>query len=96
MKKALLIFLIPLINLSAQWNFSLSMGLDFKAAPSYRDYINSAPGYDNLSTFTSSVNFAGEVGYRLSPNLEIGIEVKMLLTTSSMGVSIMVRSTTGN
>lgn len=79
MKKALLIFLIPLINLSAQWDFSLSMGLDFKAAPSYRDYINSAPGYDNLSTFTSSVNFAGEVGYMLSPNLEIGIEHSIVI-----------------
>lgn len=74
MKKAFLIFLIPLINLNAQWDFSLSMGLDFKAASSYRDYINSAPGNDNLSTFTNSVNFAGEVDYMLSPNLEIGIE----------------------
>lgn len=72
---------IPLMQLSAQWDFNLSMGLDFKSTPTYRDYINSnfAPLNNKLSSFISSVNFAGEVGYVIDNQLQIGVEYSLLL-----------------
>src|SRR4030042_4153814 len=83
MKKAILsvLFLIPLANISAQWNFSLSMGLDFKSTPSFRDYINTnfAPSAEQLSSFTSSINFTGEVNYCITKNFQFGMEYSLLI-----------------
>ncbi len=63
-------------SLFAQWDVSVSMGLDFKSSPSYRDYINSNFALPNskISTFKSSVSFTGEVDYKLLPNLALGVE----------------------
>jgi hypothetical protein len=57
------------------------MGLDFKSAPSFRDYVNSnfAPPNNQLSSFSSSVNFTGEVGYQYSSDMQIGVEYSLLL-----------------
>ncbi len=78
MKKYIIIFLVcvPFISLRAQWDLSLSMGLDLKYAPSYRDYVNYtfAPVGDKLSSFTTAVNFSGEAGYLISENFQMGIE----------------------
>jgi len=82
MKKLfLLIFIFPCITIIAQFDLSLSMGLDFKTAPSFRDYVNSnfAPPNNQLSSFSSSVSFSGEVGYHYSSNMQCGIEYSLLL-----------------
>lgn len=82
MKKFLLVILFcPLINHYAQWDISASMGLDFKFAPSYRDYINLsfAPVGGKLSSFTSSVNFSSELNYISSPSFQYGVEYSILI-----------------
>lgn len=78
MKKLLLFVMIFLSAkcISAQWDLSASMGMDFKSIPSLRDYVNSGfsnPG-DQFASFKSAVNFSGEADYRLRPNFHIGVE----------------------
>jgi len=78
--KRILFFLLILSGLSsiyAQWDLSIGMGLDFKSAPSYRDYINfnhAVTTADQLPSFMSSVCFAGEADYKLNPNFALGLE----------------------
>jgi hypothetical protein len=85
MKKVLVIFfLIPLLQVYAQWDFSASMGLDFKYASSYRDYINANfPSANKLKSFNSSVNFSGEVGYRTSQFFQLGFEYSLVIDSYS-------------
>lgn len=85
MKKVLVIFfLIPLLQIYAQWDFSASMGLDFKYASSYRDYINANfPSANKLKSFNSSVNFSGEVGYRTSQFFQLGFEYSLVIDSYS-------------
>ncbi len=90
MKKYFLFLLLsPLLLTNAQWDLSLSMGLDFKSASSYRDYINSgfAPSNDKLSTFSSSINFSGEVGYQISESFQLAIEYSILLDSYNTAVA---------
>jgi Outer membrane protein beta-barrel domain len=73
----LLLILSGLNCIYAQWDLSLNMGLDFKSAPSYRDYINynhASTSADLLSTFKSSPCFGGEVDYKLNTNFALGLE----------------------
>jgi hypothetical protein len=71
----LLLILSGLNRIYAQWDLSINMGLDFKSAPSYRDYINyNHPSADLLSTFKSSPCFGGEVDYKLNTNFALGVE----------------------
>jgi hypothetical protein len=79
MKRILFFLLIfsGLNSIYAQWDLSLDMGLDFKSAPSYRDYINynhAATQADLLPSFKSSACFGGEVDYKLIPNFALGLE----------------------
>ncbi|MDQ7818263.1 MAG: hypothetical protein RDU14_14650 [Melioribacteraceae bacterium] len=85
MKKYLaIIFLIPLLQINAQWDFSASMGLDFKYASSYRDYINSNfPSANKLKSFNSSINFTGEAGYRTSQFFQLGFEYSLVIDSYS-------------
>ncbi len=78
MKKIILLVLIccPFISSNAQWDLSMSMGLDLKYAPSYRDYVNytyTQTG-NKLSSFSTAINFSGEVGYLISENFQMGFE----------------------
>ena len=78
MKKILLLlFLFLSINkISAQWDLSASMGLDFKSSPSFRDYVNTGFSYGNdlIPTFKSAINFTGEAAYKLSNTFALGLE----------------------
>jgi hypothetical protein len=69
----LLLVLSGLNRIYAQWDLSLDMGLDFKSAPSYRDYINYNHA-DQLPSFKSSPCFGGEVDYKLNTNFALGLE----------------------
>ena len=61
---------------AAQIDLSASMGLDLKASPSLRDYINanfSSPG--NLyPSFKSAVSFSGEIDYSVQKDFQLGVE----------------------
>jgi len=79
MKRIIILLLIfsGLNNIYAQWDLSIGMGLDFKSAPSYRDYINFNHAFtpaDQLPSFKSSVCFTGEADYKLNSSFAIGIE----------------------
>lgn len=85
MKKIILLLFLSFINLSAQWDFSLAMGIDYKSIPAYRDYINYgfAPVNNKLKSFNTSVNFAGEVGYLTSKNFQLGLEYSLAIDSYS-------------
>lgn len=90
MKKYLFVLLfIPVTVINAQWDFSISMGLDFRSASSYRDYINSgfAPANDKLSTFSSAVNFTGEAGYQLTETFQLAVEYSLLIDSYNTSVA---------
>ncbi|MBA4405861.1 hypothetical protein C0389_01170 [bacterium] len=78
---AIIIFIILVNNLSAQWDISLSMGLDFKTAPSFRDYINTsfAAGNNIVPSFKSAISFSGEADYKLSNTFALGLEYDLLI-----------------
>lgn len=85
MKKFLaVIIFLPLVQIYAQWDFSASMGLDFKYASSYRDYINANfPSANRLKSFNSSINFTGEAGYRTSQFFQLGFEYSLAIDSYS-------------
>ncbi|MFA7229411.1 MAG: hypothetical protein WC061_10280 [Melioribacteraceae bacterium] len=78
MKKifVLLFLLIGTPAIFAQWDLSLSMGLDFKYSSSFRDYINSSFAAPNnqIPSFKSAISFSGEADYKLSESFAVGIE----------------------
>ncbi len=82
-------FLVPLFVINAQWDLSISMGLDFKSASSFRDYINSgfAPANDKLSTFSSSVNFNGEAGYQFTETFQLALEYSLSIDSYNTSVA---------
>jgi hypothetical protein len=76
MKKTILLFLLIFVS-----NFSLAqielkgtMGINFLSAPSLQDYINFSHPDDQLGSFNSSIIFALEGGYFLSPNFLISLD----------------------
>ena len=84
MKKIFLfvIFILSVNKISAQWDLSLSMGLDFRSSPSFRDYVNSsgfASGGNILPSFKSSVSFSGEADYKLSSSFALGLEYELMI-----------------
>lgn len=78
MKKSfLLIYFIFLASqISAQWDISASMGLDFKSSSSFRDYVNTyfSQSGNQMQSFKTAVNFSGEVDYKLSKSFAIGLD----------------------
>lgn len=72
----LIIFLFVANNLSAQWQLSFSMGLDFKSSTAFRDYINTsfAFGSNRIPSFKSAISFSGEADYKLSETFALGLE----------------------
>ena len=68
-------------NVFAQNELRAGMGINFGSTPSLKDYINQVAGYEELSSFTSSVVFSGEYDYAVSPTYDLGIEVAYLLNS---------------
>ncbi len=91
MKKHLFIAIILLSNTLAFAQFELkgTMGIYFASIPSMQDYVNQnfAPSNDQLSSFVSSVMFAGEAGIFISPNFETSLEVAYQLYSYTNGSS---------
>ncbi len=89
MKKHLFITIILLSNTLAFAQFELkgTMGIYFASIPSMQDYVNQnfAPSNDQLSSFVSSVMFAGEAGIFISPGFETTLEVAYQLYSYTNG-----------
>jgi hypothetical protein len=89
MKKYLFITIILLSNTFAFAQFELkgTMGIYFVSIPSMQDYVNQnfAPSNDQLSSFVSSVMFAGEAGIFISPNFETSLELAYQLYSYTNG-----------
>lgn len=78
MKKTLfaLLFIFISCPLFAQISFTGSMGINYFAAPSMRDYLNMMypSSSDLIPTFTSSVGFYGELSMPVAPRYDLGLE----------------------
>ena len=89
MKKQLFIAIILLSNTLAFAQFELkgTMGIYFMSIPSMQDYVNQnfAPSEDQLSSFVSSVMFAGEGGVFISPSFETTLELAYQLYSYTNG-----------
>jgi hypothetical protein len=85
-----ILFCLPLLSIKAQWDFSAAMGLDMKYAPSYRDYINYAfaPAGNELSSFSTAIDFSGEVGYLISPTFQAAIEYDIQFDSYNTSVGV--------
>jgi hypothetical protein len=85
MKRIIFLLFLPLINLYAQWDFSLAMGIDYKSSPAYRDYVNYnfAPVNNKLKSFNTSINFSGEVGYQTGKKFQLGFEYSLAIDSYS-------------
>jgi hypothetical protein len=89
MKKLLFITIILISNTFAFAQIELKgvMGIYFSSIPSMQDYINQSGLASNnqLSSFVSSVMFAGEAGVFISPDFETTLEVAYQLYSYSNG-----------
>lgn len=76
--------------LFAQWDVSLSMGLDFKSVPNFRDYVNMnfPSSVNQVSTFKSAVAFGLEIDRKINKSFAMGLEYNMQVDSyiSSTGV----------
>lgn len=77
---ALLLFFVS--NSYSQVDVSVGMGINYASAPSLKDYIN-ANFLGDLGTFSSSVEFNGELLYSLSPSFQLGVEYAMSIFSFS-------------
>jgi hypothetical protein len=79
MKKStfVILFIICSSFTFAQVELKGTMGIYFLSIPSMQDYVNQsfAPPDDQLSSFVSSVMFAGEGGLFVSENFEASVEL---------------------
>ncbi|MGK9476464.1 hypothetical protein [Melioribacter sp. OK-6-Me] len=77
----LIFMIVSAITLNAQWDLGISMGVDFKSAPDYRDYVNAVygPYGKKLSTFSSAANFSIELDYAGLKDFQPGIEYSLLI-----------------
>lgn len=79
MKKStfVILFIICSSFTFAQVELKGTMGIYFLSIPSMQDYVNQnfAPPDDQLSSFVSSVMFAGEGGLFVSKNFEASVEL---------------------
>ena len=89
MKKHLFITFLLLSNTFAFAQYELKgvMGIYFVSIPSMQDYINQSGLASNnqLSSFVSSVMFAGEAGIFISPDFETTLEVAYQLYSYTNG-----------
>lgn len=74
MKKLFLLLLFLCIELNAQVDISGGMGINLTSNASLNDYINSINHTSQVSTFNSTIEFFGEVGYNYSKNMIIGLD----------------------
>ena len=86
MKKFLfvpVIFIVLNIALLAQGELRFSMGVSGISTPSLRSYLNStfAPSQDQVAPFNTAISFAGEYGYQIKKDFQLGLEYDFMLNS---------------
>ena len=76
MKKYIIIISFSLnLIISAQYDLSAGMGLNFFSSPDLRDYINSNfSSNEEVASFNTSADFFGEIDYNFNESFQVGIE----------------------
>ena len=74
----------------AQVDFRVGMGLDFFNSPSMIDYINQSnfSGGPDLSSFSTAINFSGEVGVKVQNNFQIAGDLAYQLYSYNSNVTL--------
>ena len=85
----LLVSIFSLISI-AQVDVRVGMGLDFFNSPSMVDYINQSnfSGIEELSSFSTSINFSGEVGVKVSDDLQIAGDLAYQIYSYNSNVAL--------
>ena len=83
MKKFVVLLIFMCINQMVFSQISLrgGMGINFVSAPSLKDYLNVsqfAPQDNQVASFSTAINFSGEVDFRAAANYDLGLEVAYL------------------
>ncbi len=72
----------------AQVDVSVGMGINYASNTDLNDYINGNFAYgDKLNSFSTNVEFYGEVAYDMSPTFALGLEYAMSIFSFSNRVS---------
>ncbi|MGK9370045.1 hypothetical protein ACSSWA_14200 [Melioribacter sp. Ez-97] len=84
----IILFIVFVSNVYSQWDISIAMGVDFKSAPKYRDYVNAVygPYGKKLSTFSSAGNFSIELDYAGFKDFQPGIEYSLLVDSYTISL----------
>jgi hypothetical protein len=92
MKTSIILILIFFLSekLIPQIDLRVGMGLDFFTSPSLVDYINQSGFYgsEELSKFSSAVNFSSEVGFIKIGNYQISTELAYQLYSYNSNVQL--------
>lgn len=81
MKKIFFVLFFIFINVSAQFQVSAGMGLNFVNSPNFNEYINTnfAPPGSRLNDFNSAIEFYGELDYAIKNNFSLAIDYSNLI-----------------
>ncbi|AFN74966.1 hypothetical protein MROS_1732 [Melioribacter roseus P3M-2] len=84
----IILFMVAASTVYSQWDLSVAMGVDFKSAPKYRDYVNAVygPYGKKLSTFSSAGNFSIELDYAGFKDFQPGIEYSLLIDSYNISL----------
>ena len=86
-----LIFTFLITNQAfSQYELRAGMGIDFLTTPSLNDYINQnfAPPDQQISTFSTAVEFSGEAGYMINQYYQVGLELAYLINSHTFTYNI--------
>lgn len=88
--KMLFLIIISSIYTYAQIDFRVGMGLDFFNSQSVVDYINQSnfSGSGELSSFSTAVNFSGEVGVKVDNNIQLSGDVTYQIYSYNSDVTL--------
>lgn len=88
--RVLFIIIISSFYSYAQVDFRVGMGLDFFNSQSVVDYINQSnfSGSEELSSFSTAINFSGEVGIKVDNNIQLAGDVTYQIYSYNSDVTL--------
>lgn len=88
--KVLFIIIISSFYSYAQVDFRVGMGLDFFNSQSVVDYINQSnfSGSGELPSFSTAVNFSGEVGVKVDNNIQLSGDIAYQIYSYNSNVAL--------
>lgn len=88
--KVLFLTIISFFYSFAQVDFRVGMGLDFFNSQSVVDYINQSKfsGEGELSSFSTAVNFSGELGVKVDNNIQLSGDVAYQIYSYNSNVTL--------